>query len=320
MKKILVTGASGWLGSELTGQLLLEGHFIRALVLGVTPALQKLQETYAKQLEIVVGDICNEAILRDCLSDINIVYHLAAKVHTLANNKDEESDFFKINYEASKKLFNLCSELRLQRVIFYSSVSVYGDSDEMISINSVPNPQTPYAKSKLLAEEVAQKLFIDKQLPITIIQPVTVYGGNDIGNFDKLKKLVSKGFLVRFGHGKNKKSVIYYKDLVTMTLAIANDPSFIGKKIICGTENLSVNEINKVLIEAVDKKVIYLKVPQSITNLSNIILSRIPMSAIKNINRQITVLSTSNEFDISLNKLFGSNYTKFNDVYGKEKL
>lgn len=320
MKKILVTGAGGWLGSELTEQLLLEGNYIRALVLGVTPTLQKLKDNYTGQLEIIVGDICNEVILRDCLSDINTVYHLAAKVHTLANNKDEELQFFKINYEATKKLFELCSEQELERVIFYSSVSVYGDSDEVITVDSPLNPQTPYAKSKLLAEEAAQQLFIDAQLPITIIQPVTVYGGDDIGNFDKLKKLVNRGFLVRFGHGKNKKSVIYYKDLIKMTLAIANNASFVGKKVICGTENLSVNEINKVLIEATDKKVIYLKVPQPITRLSNTILSKIPVSAIKKINRQVTVLSTSNEFDISLNKLFSNNYTKFKDVYGKEKL
>lgn len=320
MKKILVTGAGGWLGSELTEQLLLEGNYIRALVLGFTPRLQKLKDMYADQLEIVVGDICDELVLRDCLLDISIIYHLAAKVHTLATSKEEESQFFKINYEATKRLFELCSNQKLERVIFYSSVSVYGDSEAVINVDSPSNPQTPYAKSKLLAEEVAQQLFIDKQLPITIIQPVTVYGGDDIGNFDKLKKLVDKGFLVRFGNGKNKKSVIYYKDLIAMTLEIANDLSFVGKKIICGTENLSINEINKVLIEATDTKVIYLKVPRTITGLINVVLSKIPISSIKKIYRQITVLSTSHEFDISLNRLLNSNYMKFKDVYGKERL
>lgn len=317
MKKILITGAGGWLGSELTEQLLLNGHHIRALVLEVTPALKKLKDVYLEQLELVVGDICNELVVRECLINVDIVYHLAAKVHTLANSKNEESQFFKINYEATKTLFELCSDQELERVIFYSSVSVYGDSDELITVDSVPNPQTPYAKSKLLAEEIAKQLFVEKGLPITIVQPVTVYGGADIGNFDKLKRLVNKGFLVRFGHGKNKKSVIYYKDLINMTLKIAKDSSLIGKTIICGTENLSVNEINQLLIDATDKKVLYLKVPHKFTHLIHVIVSKIPISPIKKINRQIIVLSSSNEFDIMPCQSYCSNFVSFNMIYGR---
>lgn len=319
MKKILVTGAGGWLGSELTEQLLLQGNYVRALVLCETPSLKKLKDIYDTRLEIIFGDICDESVINDCLSNINIVYHLAAKVHTLANSKEEEEKFFTINYKATKKLFELCSEKKIERVIFYSSVSVYGDSNEVITTNSIHNPQTPYAKSKSLAEEVAIQLFEKKKLPITIIQPVTVYGGADIGNFDKLKKLVNKGFLIRFGHGENKKSVIYYKDLINMTLRIAKDDSLIGKTIICGTENLSINQINELLINASKKRVHYLKISQKLTRLSGILLSKLSLSIVKKINRQITVLSTSNEFDIKPCKSYSDQFVSFNTIYGKSE-
>lgn len=317
MKRILITGAGGWLGSELTEQLLLEGNFIRALVLGMTPALEKLKLTYSDKLEIIVGDICNKEVVTNCLQNVDIIYHLAAKVHTLANSKEEEDQFFKINFEATKQLFELCSEKELERVIFYSSVSVYGDSNEVITTDSIHNPQTPYAKSKSLAEEVANQLFQKKKLPVIIIQPVTVYGGADIGNFDKLKKLVNKGFLIRFGHGENKKSVIYYKDLINMTLRIAKDDLLIGKTIICGTENLSVNQINELLIDASEKKVHYLKISQKLTRLSGVLLSKLTLSMAKKINRQITVLSTSNEFDIKPCKSYCDQFVSFKTIYGK---
>ena len=76
----------------------------------------------------------------------------------------------------------------------------------MINENSNKNPITVYGKSKLEAEKIANKLYEEQKLPITIIEPVTVYGNGDVGNFKKLENLIQKGLCVRFGNGKNKKT------------------------------------------------------------------------------------------------------------------
>lgn len=316
MKKILITGAGGWLGSQLTERLLEQGNNIRAFVLISSKKINYLKEKYTDSLEIFEGNICDKESLNRSLEGIEVVYHLAAKVHSLPKNKLDEEGFFHINTEATKNLFELCIEHKIKRVIFYSTVSVYGDSENCIDISSPKNPVTSYARSKLKAEEVGLNLYKNKGLPITIIEPVTVYGGEDIGNFEKLRGLVSKGIVPRFGDGKNKKTIIYYKDLIDMTINIVNDEFTIGEVIICGSEVISYNEILDILIKSSKKKVRVIKLNNKLTEFVINILSFININISKKIARQISVLKTNNEYIILNSNKYLNKFTKFEDYYG----
>lgn len=313
--KILITGAGGWLGSELTERILEQGNSIRAFVLFSSKRLDKLKVKYGNLLEVVEGDICNKNDVDKCLEGIEVVYHLAAKVHSLPKNKADEDQFFKINTEATEQLFELCLNHKVKRVVFYSSVSVYGESEEVIDVNTSKNPVTAYAKSKLIAEEVGLRLFKEKGLPITIIEPVTVYGGDDVGNFEKLKNLVNKGFVPRFGDGENKKTVIYYKDLITMTIEIAKDINTLGKVIICGSESISYNNIIKVLSKNSIKKVRVLKLNNRFTKFIVTTCSFINLSITKKIGRQVSVLAANNEYSISKSSKYLNDFTSFKKYY-----
>lgn len=313
--KILVTGAGGWLGSELTKRLLEQGNDVRALVLFTSNKLKKLKNEYLNNLEIIEGDICDNEILSQSLSGVDIVYHLAAKVHYMPKNKAEEEEFFKINTIASENIFKLSLKNNIKRVIFYSSVSVYGESDNIVTTSNTKKPVTPYAKSKFMAEEIGLNLFREKGLPITIIEPVTVYGGEDVGNFEKLKSLINKGIVARFGDGNNKKTIIYYKDLINMTINIANDKNAIGKVIICGTESISLNNIIDILKNSSDKKVIILKFSNLLTKLIVKSLNFIRLNLARKIARQIVVLSSNNEYILSSSEKYIDKYTSFRDYY-----
>ena len=310
---ILITGAGGWLGSELTKQLLEKGKKVRALNYNETENLKKLKEQYKENLEIIIADICNETIIKEALKGVDTLYHLAAKVHVIPTNKEEEKEFYKVNTEASEILFKQSIENNVQRVIFFSTVSVYKQSNEEISINSIKDPITVYGKSKLEAEKIANKLYKEKGLPITIIEPVTVYGEGDVGNFKKIEKLIDKGICIRFGNGENKKTVIYYKDLIKMVTQIAEDKTKIGKTIICGTEVLTLNEINDTLIRKANKKVFKLYIPLFLSNFIKTICS---FSFLKKIKRKIMALTQNNEFKIEY-KL--KDYTRFKDYELKEE-
>lgn len=313
--KVLITGAGGWLGSELTEKILEQGEDVRALVLSPSKKLDRLKEKFNNQLEIVVGNICNQDFVNKSLDGIDIVYHLAAKVHSLPKNKEEENQFFEINTHATEQLFNICLEKNIHRVIFYSSVSVYGESEEVIDINTPKNAVTPYAKSKLMAEEIGLKLFREQGLPLTIIQPVTVYGGDDVGNFEKLKSLINKGVVVRFGNGLNKKTIIYYKDLINMTIKIADDASNLGKVIICGTESISLNTILEILIESTSKKVVVLNINNYLTKAMINMFDLIGLGITKKIGRQIKVLSSNNEYSLDNCKKYINEFTRFREYY-----
>lgn len=313
--KILITGAGGWLGSELTERLLEEGNSIRAFVLFSSKKLNELKEKYNDLLEIIEGNICNKNDIGKCLEEIDVVYHLAAKVHSLPKSKEEEEQFFKINTEATEQLFKLCLKHKVKRVIFYSSVSVYGESEKIIDVNSAKNPVTAYAKSKLMAEEIGLKLFKEKGLPITIIEPVTVYGGDDVGNFEKLKRLVNKGFVPRFGDGENKKTVIYYKDLISMTIEISKDINTLGEVIICGTESISYNHIISVFSKASTKKAIVLNIDKRFTKLIVESCYLVNLGITKKIGRQIKVLASNNEYKINKSNEYMDSFISFYDYY-----
>jgi len=199
---ILVTGAGGWLGAELTKNLLENNYTVRALNNIETDKLKELKKIYKDRLEIILGDICDEELIKTSLKDVKQVYHLAAKVHCIPTNKEEEKSFFKVNTEATKNIFNECVNYKVERVIFFSTVSVYENSNNVVNINSNRNPNTIYGTSKLKAEKIANQLYQEKGLPITIIEPVTVYGEGDVGNFKKLDNMIKKGICVKFGRKK----------------------------------------------------------------------------------------------------------------------
>lgn len=308
--KALVTGAGGWLGSELTKQLLEKGYEVKALDRVETNSLKSLKKLYNNKLEISLGDICDFKFIGEILKDIDVVYHLAAKVHSIPKNQEEEKIFFKINTEATENLFEKSLESKVKRVIFYSSVAVYGDSEEIITVDSFKNPKTAYGKSKLEAEEIGMKLYKEKNLPLTIIEPVTVYGGEDVGNFEKLKKLIDKGFVLKFGDGNNKKTVIYFEDLVKMTINISEDERSIGKIIIAGTETLTFNEILNILNKSRKAKVISFNdfITKSMINILNFL-------KLKKFSRQIFVLKSNNNFNVVISNSYLNRRKTFEDYY-----
>lgn len=305
--KILITGAGGWLGSELTRQLLQNGEYVKAINFVNTDSLKQLKAEYGNQLEVVIGDICDKSLIEEHMQGIKKVFHLAAKVHVVPTNEKEEEEFFKVNTKASEEIFNVALKNNVERVIFFSTVSVYKETNEKITAYTEKEPVTVYGKSKLEAEKIANKLYKEKKLPITIIEPVTVYGEGDVGNFKKLENIIKKGIYIKVGNGKNKKTVIYYKDLIKMVTRIAYDDSTIGKTIICGTEVLTINEINDILIRKNKKKVLKIIIPSFIAKFAIKVCS---VSFLKKIKRKFMALMQNNEIE--------TNYTLENHVTFEE--
>lgn len=306
MRTALITGAGGWLGSELTQNLLQSGYSVKALDIVETDALKKLKHKFPETLQIVIGNLSELSKWEQELSGVDYLYHLAAKVHAKPKDQADIDAFYHINRDCTKQLFDAALTYGVGKTIFISTVAVYGKhGNDVISIDTSRNPETPYGISKHEAELYGQQLVKTKDFNLTIIQPVTVYGGRDTGNFRKLYRLAQKGLAVQFGNGQNKKTVIYYKDLINMMQTIGEDKETTGNTYICGTEVISFEQIAKKYKQTT--KAIRLIVPAPVAKLAISVGSKLGQKTI-NIAENIQTLMIDNIYQTNF-KIDG--YTKF---------
>ena len=155
------------------------------------------------------------------MDNVDIVYHLAAKT-------GEEADIEKINTIATQKLFEACIKYHIKKVVFFSTVAVYKPNN-VVTITSIKEPSNLYGKTKLKAENIGLKYYKENKLPLIILEPCSVYGKTYNGSMGKIRKRTEKGFCIRIGTGDYKNT------------------NYIGKTLICGTETISIKEINNVL-------------------------------------------------------------------------
>lgn len=184
--KILVTGGAGYLGTGLVTQLSqMEG--IEEIIIydnlsrGSYNLFLGEQLNKRVKIKLVQGDLLDSRKLKKTLKEIDVVYHLAAKVNMPYVNTDGHS-FEQINHWGTAELVFAIEESDVQKFIYTSSASVYGSSSKMRNENSVPNPRTIYAISKLRGEEQVARL-MDK-CETYILRCGNIYGYNKNIRFD----------------------------------------------------------------------------------------------------------------------------------------
>ena len=225
---IIITGATGFVGKNLSKFLKEKGHHISPL------SLRKAWEL----------DQNAEAII-----------HLAGKAHD-TKNISIEKEYFEINTELTKKLFKEFLNTTVQDFIYFSSVKATADTVEgFLDENHTSNPQTPYGKSKLEAEEflLSQKLPENKRL--FIIRPCMIHGPGNKGNLNLLYKFVQKGIPYPLAAFENKRSFLSIDNLNFLILEMLSNKN-VGSGIynFADDEVLSTNELVKLIANTSGKK------------------------------------------------------------------
>lgn len=225
---IIITGATGFVGKNLSKFLKEKGHHISPL------SLRKAWEL----------DQNAEAII-----------HLAGKAHD-TKNTSAEKEYFEINTELTKKLFVEFLKTPAQDFIYFSSVKATADTVEgFLDENHKSNPQTPYGKSKLEAEEflLSQKLPENKRL--FIIRPCMIHGPGNKGNLNLLYKFVQKGIPYPLAAFENKRSFLSIDNLNFLILEMLSNKN-VGSGIynFADDEVLSTNELVKLIANTSGKK------------------------------------------------------------------
>ncbi len=281
---IFITGANGTIGSSLVKSLADLNHNIIALVKDTTDDYNLKN---IKGLKIIYCDIRNSSEISHYLKSLDIFIHLAAIVH----KSDVHDDiYFEVNYNATKKIFELCKKNYVKHFIFTSTIALYGLSKkkEVFFEDSNFLPTTPYSQSKINAENYIKSNH--ENLSYTILRLATVYGPDDKGNISKLFNLFQNGIFISFGNAK--KSLLNVDNLTQLIIRILNNPAAYNKIFnVADFEDYTLQTIYKYFKQASLKNALYIRIPDFIINilifLNDFIKRNIgfSLSLIDNLNR-----------------------------------
>jgi len=239
--KIGVTGGTGCLGKPLIKKLVEENRYIKLLVLHN----EIIDKNYYRGMQIIRGDLFCHEVLDALTKECDTIYHLAGKVHSDPTNYAEEQEFYQINVEGTKNLLKVSRKNKVKRVIFYSTVGVYGlDADFHGDEFSSCNPKSAYAKSKYLAEQLILNHVKDGGPEGVVLRFPVVYGPSDRGNVAKLIKAIHDGIFFYFGDGKSLRSMISSTNAAEAAIRASSTPEA-ASELFCVTDgrDYTVQEI-----------------------------------------------------------------------------
>lgn len=242
MAKILVTGATGFVGKHLVPELIAAGHDVRCAV------SQPVAWLHAEQ--VVVGKLEHNPDWSDALTDRDVVIHLAARVHVMKEKSGRVLDeYCKINSIATRNLAKQAAKQQVKRFIFLSSIKVNGEftlKGTPFTEESRAQPEDPYGQSKLYAEQYLQVISQSTGLEVVIIRPPLVYGPGVKANFLKMLGLIKKGLPLPFGKVKNSRHLVYIDNLVSALCTVVTHPNAANQTyLVADDESLSLTQLMK---------------------------------------------------------------------------
>ncbi|MBE0491156.1 MAG: NAD-dependent epimerase/dehydratase family protein [Sulfurospirillum sp.] len=235
MKKLLITGSNGFVGS----------YFI---------------EKYKDRYDIQKFSFLHDDFEALHVEGVDVVLHLSALVHQMGGASAKEYE--RVNVTQTLKLARKAKASGVKHFVFMSTVAVYGIETGVMSEKSDCNPLSEYGKSKLKAELELQKLE-DENFNVSNIRPPIVYGKDAPGNMRSLVNLVKKVSVLPFGGIENKRSMVYVGnlchlvDVVISSTEVSHSSVFLA----CDDEPLSTTRLIELIAQSMGKKVYLLKVP-----------------------------------------------------------
>jgi GlcNAc-P-P-Und epimerase len=308
----LITGGSGFIGS----------HFHNILPAGSFINLDLKRPSFEYQSTYVAGDIRIEDDIRKAIQSKNIktIISLAAKHHDFGIGHDE---YFDTNEEGTKILCKVASAFGINEIVFYSSVAVYGISENVSTEAVTPTPDSPYGLSKLAGEKVLEKWAAEKSdRKVLIIRPTLVFGPNNMANMRNLIRQIDSGLYFHLGKANNVKSIAYVENVVAATMYLMK-----GMKAGVAIYNysdrpqLTTREISDIIAKALNRK-IRLTVPKTLGIMMGIpfdIVIKLTGTNLPVSSARIKKLATPTHH--SAEKIFSEGFNpEFTTVQGLEKM
>ncbi len=292
---ILVTGANGFVGKLLVSDLLKKQY-------DVVGVLRSQNTNQADVKMAVIGEITAVTDWSTALDAIDVVVHLAARVHVMNDvASDPLAEFRRVNVDGTLNLARHAVKAGVRRFIFVSSIKVNGELTQVskpFTASDIPCPQDAYGISKYEAEQGLLKLAKETGLEVVIIRPPLIYGGGVKANFASMMKAVKRGFPLPLGAINNKRSFVYVANLISLILKCIDHPSAANQIFLVSDGcDLSTTELLKACAQSLGVTPRLLAVPQRLLEITAKILGKENLAQRLYGNLQVDITKTRQLLD-----------------------
>ena len=246
--KFMISGAGGFVGKALCAELLRRGQSVSAAVRSGNSLIENAEV-------IIIGAIDGETNWADALRDVDLVIHLAARVHVMRENAtDPLAEFLQVNLHGTSNLARQAASSGVKRLVYVSSIKVNGEQTsaaQPFTELDEPSPQDFYSISKWQAEQALWRIAQETGLEIVVVRPPLVYGPDVKGNFAQMLAVIAKRIPLPLASVDNRRSLIYVENLVGALIACATHPVAAGQTyLVSDGEDISTPDLLRQLGDA----------------------------------------------------------------------
>ena len=259
-KRVLVTGAGGFIGSHLTERLVESGANVRALVhynaLGARGWLDG--SPHKNEIKIVAGDICDRDSVKAASQDVEVIFHLAALI-AIPYSYHAPSSYVRTNVEGTLNILQAARELKVERIVHTSTSEVYGTARYVPIDEAHPlQGQSPYSASKIGADKMAEAFHCSFSVPVVTVRPFNTFGPRQSARAVIPTMITQglKGDTIRLGNLQPTRDLNFVTDIVDGFLAAASAPAAIGQTINLGSgRETSIADLAKLIGKSIGRTI-----------------------------------------------------------------
>jgi len=259
-KRILVTGADGFIGSHLTEYLVDQGHNVKAFCyynsFNSWGWLDSFPKEKLDKIDIFTGDIRDPNGVRTAMEGVDMVFHLAALIAIPFSYHSPDS-YVDTNIKGTLNVLQAAKDFKVSRVLVTSTSEVYGTAQYVPITEEHPKQgQSPYSATKIGADYIAESFYRSFDLPVTIVRPFNTYGPRQSARAvipTIITQLLNGKNEIKLGDLRPTRDLVYVKDTAKGFAEIAKSETLIGHEVNIATQNeISIGELANEIIKQIN--------------------------------------------------------------------